>query len=49
MPFLPYRFWPESWQPLVTVSPWLIAILGPLQPTGGKAMKTVGSAASARV
>jgi hypothetical protein len=30
MPFLPYRFWPESWLPLVSVSPWLVAVVAPL-------------------
>lgn len=30
MPFLPYRLWPESWQPLVTISPWLMAGLAAL-------------------
>jgi hypothetical protein len=30
LPFLAYQLWPQSWQPLITMSPWLMAVISPL-------------------
>lgn len=30
LPFLIYQLWPQSWLPLITISPWLVAVLSPL-------------------
>jgi hypothetical protein len=30
IPFLLYQFWPDTWRPLISVSPWLVAVLSPL-------------------